>query len=80
MLKFKISSLVLFLFFVTACTITHVKRGEFEASNYSLGWERKGVDLSVKNEQGLDAKVKIGASGGAQSFDNALKTLEKFRP
>lgn len=75
---------VSFVFFVSACTTTSVKRyGQdgkpaFEASNISIGMDRENISLDLmKTEKETALQVGIGKSGGSQSFQAAIKKLEE---
>lgn len=65
---------------LSACTITHYKRispdGEqIDLSNYSMGMERKDIDMSFEKQGEVSAKVKIGNSNGSESFNKAADSL-----
>jgi hypothetical protein len=74
---------VFIVFFVTACTHTHIAKFDaagkkiLEASNISIGWDRENVTLDLsksKEETGLT--IGIGKSGGSEGFQAAIKKLE----
>lgn len=76
-----IIALSVLIFSLTACTTTYVKRTDgtnvFEASNTSIGWERKGFDANlVKNAEGIAVGIKIDESSGKDGFDRAVVGLE----
>lgn len=85
---------VLFVFFVSACTTTSVKRftpegkPAFEASNTSIGWDRENVTLDLlKSKEETALQIGIGKSGGSEGLDKAiqvmgeaLETLKTLRP
>lgn len=72
---------VLLIVLLSACTTTHIYRtdgiNKFEASNTSIGWDRENIDLSLsKKLNDIQVGVKIGKSGGSESFNRGIEFLE----
>lgn len=76
--------ILFFVFFVSACTTTSVKRftpegkPAFEASNTSIGWDRENVTLDLlKSKDDTALKIGIGKSGGSPALEKAIKMMEE---